>query len=724
MRPPSPRLLSLAAALLVLQACQDSPTGNAAAGGRARLAIQDGSHNSGNAHFYWGAPIVSIPGRGGTFDPTFQPEVQVCEWDGTACGTVVAEFRRRRGTGGSYLRVDAAGELYHVNWNTGQCRTGPCVLDPARTYRIRVLVGGLEAGFADVDVVTNQKQLRNVNTGEYIPLVDGTTLQIRFRLEQGLTLRSADATLPSGWHPVSGRYRDSGIRPGRGRDGSAEVQGRALLGRDGTTVFELTTGQLDGGGAPGNIERVQFKQLSADGSSTLTMNFNGLQGGGTWSRSTEAFPRHAQVQLQANISGIDAERTDVVTVPLTVARRPDLEVSSLSAPDEALPGAVVPIHAAIRERNGDVGATGNCRLYIDGTVAEQADGIWVDAGDEVGCQFAHAFPEPGTYVIRTAIESVVPGDDDPANNARTDTITVRLPGSATNVYGWYYADMEDQEFEHYWTSFNETTRSDDPDYIDRSEQWDAYQAGRIRRMAFSQSWNSPVDTAIDNEISFPVPYVRLRHANGASAAADFVLTNLASDWTGSWTWSDGSGNGYSAHQSCGSAAAPNGQSGSITVCSYASTQWNPSTPAQIYRFTFGYASSSRGRYLYSGHASFRQLYSPSGLDTAGVHVWGYDSSTGAEIDVPLGNRLGIDLEVRGTSASGGEPRSFVVNVAGAYGAAENQGGWYTEGVYDGQEYCGEGRYSWDVYLQVWHSCWRTTGYYRVGYAEAWHAPGM
>src|SRR5262249_39940496 len=39
--------------------------------------------------------------------------------------------------------------------------------------------------FADVDVVSSGSQLKNVNTNEFIPLLDGRTLPIKVRIEQG-----------------------------------------------------------------------------------------------------------------------------------------------------------------------------------------------------------------------------------------------------------------------------------------------------------------------------------------------------------------------------------------------------------------------------------------------------------------------------------------------------------------------------------------------------------
>ena len=149
------------------------------------LVISDGAHE-GNQHFYFLPPVVPSPSYSGVSDGTLSPAVTVCELDAIAdtCGAIVAALPG--GESGSELpRYDVMSQSYQVNWHTDQCLTGPCSLDPAKTYRIRVLVGGIELGHADVDVVSNGAGLKNVNTDEFIGLMDGRTLPLKFRIEQG-----------------------------------------------------------------------------------------------------------------------------------------------------------------------------------------------------------------------------------------------------------------------------------------------------------------------------------------------------------------------------------------------------------------------------------------------------------------------------------------------------------------------------------------------------------
>src|SRR6266480_512019 len=136
--------------------------------------IRDGANNGGNSHFFFLPPLRRQPAPNGTFDATLSPVVEICVL--TQCGTsAIATFTMQSG-----VTVDPVAEQYQVNWPTAQFD-----LDPAVTYRIRVLAGGVELGHADVNVVMLGSELRRVDTGEYIPLLAGRTLPIKFRIEQG-----------------------------------------------------------------------------------------------------------------------------------------------------------------------------------------------------------------------------------------------------------------------------------------------------------------------------------------------------------------------------------------------------------------------------------------------------------------------------------------------------------------------------------------------------------
>jgi Tol biopolymer transport system component len=196
MRPSRPTVVaSRAHPMLVLSliaffgGCTDSTGVGPRATTSARPApeIQDAAHNSGKRGFYFLPPVVSAPNATGQFDAALAPRVTACEWNGTACATVVADFTTSSGTGSEVVRVDALAQQYIVNWDTKTCTTGACTLDPTKTYRIVVTVADVELGHADVAVVNNGSGVKNVQTNDYVALVNERTLPVKFRAETGIT---------------------------------------------------------------------------------------------------------------------------------------------------------------------------------------------------------------------------------------------------------------------------------------------------------------------------------------------------------------------------------------------------------------------------------------------------------------------------------------------------------------------------------------------------------
>lgn len=237
--------------------------------------------------------------------------------------------------------------------------------------------------------------------------------------------------------PNSQRYAHNGAKPGTGRSGSASLAARALLGKDGKTDLEITTGQLDTTAtAPGNISKTQVKFLTFTGEAANTLNSNNLSGGGYVKYTYPGLPRGQRIQVQGNVRGIDPKRTDVVTVGTAIALRPDIAVTGVSNPARSRPNIAVNINATLGEMNGDVGATTNCVLYVDGVAVDRANGVWIDAGDPVDVAFVHNFTTLGTHQIEVRAESVVPGDYDGANNSATSSIQIVEPTVDLNYSAW------------------------------------------------------------------------------------------------------------------------------------------------------------------------------------------------------------------------------------------------------------------------------------------------
>jgi hypothetical protein len=82
--------------------------------------------------------------------------------------------------GAERLKLDAAAENYKVSWDTRASN-----LDPVPNYRATVLVVGRSLGYLDVDVVPTNKDLKGVDATQFVGLVAGRALVIKFRVEKG-----------------------------------------------------------------------------------------------------------------------------------------------------------------------------------------------------------------------------------------------------------------------------------------------------------------------------------------------------------------------------------------------------------------------------------------------------------------------------------------------------------------------------------------------------------
>jgi Tol biopolymer transport system component len=144
------------------------------------FAMSDGAHG-GNPHFFFLPSLAPAPSFTGTFDPAAAPTVVICALNGSACGSTIATYTTSTGPGGEVVKVQAAQEQYLVNWKTDEF-----ALSDAVNYRVQVLVGQVLLGYADVDVAKHASEFKNPNTGEPIALLNGRTLPIKFRIENGI----------------------------------------------------------------------------------------------------------------------------------------------------------------------------------------------------------------------------------------------------------------------------------------------------------------------------------------------------------------------------------------------------------------------------------------------------------------------------------------------------------------------------------------------------------
>lgn len=179
----------LAFALLIglgIASCHEGPTNPPSPGGPA-YTISDGAHQ-GNPHVFFLPPMLPDPSSRFTsrFEGSLDVAIHICVWDRTeeSCGPALAMYNSNAGPGSETVRVPAGAEYYLVNWHTDDM-LNQFPLGAGEVYRIQVLVRGTVVAFADVEVVGTARELKNVNTDEFIPLLDGRTLPIKVRIEAG-----------------------------------------------------------------------------------------------------------------------------------------------------------------------------------------------------------------------------------------------------------------------------------------------------------------------------------------------------------------------------------------------------------------------------------------------------------------------------------------------------------------------------------------------------------
>ncbi|HJQ53490.1 MAG TPA: hypothetical protein VJ825_06575, partial [Gemmatimonadaceae bacterium] len=189
------RLLPLATIALVM-ACSDnrSTSGPTAPDGSSKM-ISDGAHG-GNPDFFFLPPMVADPSKdpnyeAGQFNSTIGPSlsVEICQLSTSPVDAAGQPVVTDCAVGVPLVKKFPAGTVslqnppdgfYQVVWNAGASN-----LDVTMFYRIKVLAEGSSTpfGVADIDAVSNMKELRNARTGETIPLNENSSLPIKFRIE-------------------------------------------------------------------------------------------------------------------------------------------------------------------------------------------------------------------------------------------------------------------------------------------------------------------------------------------------------------------------------------------------------------------------------------------------------------------------------------------------------------------------------------------------------------
>jgi N-acetylneuraminic acid mutarotase len=131
------------------------------------------------------------------------------------------------------------------------------------TYRLRVLVAGSVLGFADVKVYANHQEVKELSTGNEIALINGRTLPVKFRIEQGrvsvLTTSGGAATVPGAGGTVA--TSDGGLVV------DVPAQGTPLD----LSVLQQTGDVSAEGGVPGSVYELGPDNTAFDPPVTVTV---------------------------------------------------------------------------------------------------------------------------------------------------------------------------------------------------------------------------------------------------------------------------------------------------------------------------------------------------------------------------------------------------------------------------------------------------------------------
>ena len=170
--------------------------------------ISDQLHAGSTNGFFWLSPVVPRPAPFGDIIADANPTVRIDRINPTTGASLetIATFTREKPAHGEWVRLKLRGQPCDADDNDGdddpegyfvvRWKTDAYNLNPSATYRIHVLTpDGRELGFADVDVVVTQKQFKGVDREEYVPLIEGKRLRIKFRIDRPAVDRDGDGAL-------------------------------------------------------------------------------------------------------------------------------------------------------------------------------------------------------------------------------------------------------------------------------------------------------------------------------------------------------------------------------------------------------------------------------------------------------------------------------------------------------------------------------------------------
>jgi hypothetical protein len=343
----------------------------------------------------------------------------------------------------------------------------------------------------------------------------------------------------------TGRYRETGRRNATGRAGAATLAARGVLWDDGIVRLLVTTGDPDHpDAAPGELAAVQLRVLSPAGDLLSTTSYRSPSGTGSHVFLIPGLVPGARVQAQANVRGMDRNRTGVVTVTETIGRPPVLS-AQIQPVATAVVNVPAVIAAAVSETGGEAGVLTSCALLVEGSEVDRIERVWVDAGDAVSCAFSHAFTRPGTVEVAVEVEPVAAELGTAAPPRSTTHVLVVDTAAAASFSASVQDRSEEQEwaFRQSWWKPDGSHREYEHANLDGSRTQTASLTGTLSRAAV-----------------FPLRRVRLRLASTAAEWQSAEWSEFGDPVTGD----DG--------RSCSNRLVPE-HGGHFHLCTLAGTTW-------------------------------------------------------------------------------------------------------------------------------------------------------
>ena len=172
--------LTVAAAAIAATACSDASAPDRSVAQRVvdltpAPAISEAG-SGGDPHFFWLPPVSPVRAYPGTFDTAADPELRICPFANNACTVAPTIFTLASSPA---ITLDTRTPAFSLNWSTKSA--GITIGD----YRAEVRLSNRLLGFADLRVVGNAKDLKNVPAG-FVGVQDGKSLTLAFRIENGI----------------------------------------------------------------------------------------------------------------------------------------------------------------------------------------------------------------------------------------------------------------------------------------------------------------------------------------------------------------------------------------------------------------------------------------------------------------------------------------------------------------------------------------------------------